>query len=66
LVASAPFLSALKDPDATKRFVCEVLPVMYGNLLRYYGDAHGSACFLTQIPRPNLYDQLYEPQEALP
>lgn len=52
-------LSFLKDPDVTKRFVSEVLPVMYANLLRYYGDAHASVHFLAQIPRPNLYDRLY-------
>jgi hypothetical protein len=52
-------LTWLKNPDATKRFICEVLPVMYGNLLYYYGDVHASVRFLAQIPRPNLYDQLY-------
>ncbi|WP_312164398.1 hypothetical protein [Massilia timonae] len=31
-------LSGLKDSEATKQFVSEVLPVMYGNLLCYYGD----------------------------
>ncbi len=52
-------LSLLKDAETTSRFVCEVLPVMYGNLLRYYGGVHLSAHFLAQISRPNLYDQLY-------
>ncbi|MES2538190.1 MAG: hypothetical protein V4632_20200 [Pseudomonadota bacterium] len=52
-------LSRLKDANSTTRFVCEVLPVMYGNLLHYYGDAQASAGFLAQIPRPNLYDRLY-------
>lgn len=52
-------LVLLKNADATKCFVCEVLPVMYGNLLCYYGDAAASAHFIAQIPRPNLYDRLY-------
>lgn len=52
-------LSLLKDSEATKRFICEVLPVMYGNLLSCYGDAPASVRFLEQIPRPNLYDLLY-------
>lgn len=41
------------------RFIAEVLPVMYGNLLKYYGDGVASREFLAQISRPNFYDQLY-------
>ena len=41
------------------RFITEVLPVMYGNLLRYYGDDVVSSKFLSQISRPNFYDELY-------
>lgn len=41
------------------RFITEVLPVMYGNLLKYYGDDAVSCKFLAQIPRPNFYDELY-------
>ncbi|MDZ4129311.1 MAG: hypothetical protein U1E02_34830 [Hydrogenophaga sp.] len=41
------------------KFITEVLPVMYGNLLKYYGDDVVSHKFLSQIPRPNFYDQLY-------
>lgn len=55
----ANMLELLKDQNATKRFVCEVLPIMYANLLRYYGDAPASQRFLSGIPRPNLYDELY-------
>ncbi|UUZ46652.1 hypothetical protein LP420_22370 [Massilia sp. B-10] len=55
----AAVLGILKDPEMTKRFVCEVLPVMYANLLHYYGDASASAKFAAQYARPNLYDALY-------
>lgn len=41
------------------RFITEVLPVMYGNLLKYYGDDAVSRKFLSRISRPNFYDQLY-------
>jgi len=40
-------------------FVTEVLSVMYGNLLRYYGDEGSSHAYLSKIPRPNLYDVIY-------
>ena len=40
-------------------FVTEVLSVMYGNLLRYYGDENTSITYLSKIPRPNLYDIAY-------
>lgn len=55
----ADVLGILKNPEMTKRFVCEVLPVMYTNLLHYYGDVSASANFAAQIARPNLYDALY-------
>lgn len=48
-----------KDDEMACRFATEVLSVMYGNLLRYYGDNDTSASFLQQIARPNLYDELY-------
>jgi hypothetical protein len=41
------------------RFMAEVLTVMYGNLLRYYGAEEASLEFLSAIPRPNLYDEIY-------
>lgn len=44
------------------RFVTEVMTVMYGNLLRYYGDENASGLFLLDIARPNLYDDLYAKQ----
>jgi hypothetical protein len=52
-------LGFLKDAETTRQFVTEVLPVMYGHLLQYYGDARASRDFLAQIARPNLYDALY-------
>lgn len=52
-------LGFLKDAETTRQFVTEVLPVMYGHLLQYYGDASASMDFLAQIARPNLYDALY-------
>lgn len=45
--------------DLVLKFITEVLPVMYGNLLMYYGDDAMSRDFLFQISRPNFYDQLY-------
>jgi hypothetical protein len=52
-------LGFLKDPETMKQFITEVLPVMYGHLLQYYGDLPASRNFLAQIVRPNLYDALY-------
>lgn len=52
--------------DQLYRFITEVLPVMYGNLLKYYGDNAASHKFLSQITRPNFYDQLYTLQDDLP
>lgn len=40
-------------------FITEVLPVMYGNLLKYYGNDALSHNFMSQISRPNFYDRLY-------
>lgn len=52
-------LFAIKDIDLIYRFITEVLPVMYGNLLKYYGDDESSINFLNKIDRPNLYDMIY-------
>jgi len=54
-------LLSLRTPQLERRFIKEVLTVMYGNLLRYYGDRTASDEFLGQIERPNLYDQIYAP-----
>lgn len=52
-------LLSMRTPLLERRFVAEVLPVMYANLLRYYGDRTASEQFLSQMDRPNLYDVLY-------
>jgi len=48
-----------KTVELRYKFITEVLPVMYGNLLKYYGDPVASKSFLEGIARPNLYDDLY-------
>lgn len=55
-------LISSKTPDLSRRFIVEVLSVMYGNLLRYYGDIAASRKLLDEIERPNLYDELYGAQ----
>jgi len=57
-------LMAIKTPELQRRYITEVLPVMYGNLLRYYGDEVASRSFLNDISRPNYYDELYSSQTA--
>lgn len=57
-------LLSMRTPELERRFVVEVLPVMYTNLLRYYGDRTASEHFRSQIDRPNLYDILYTAQRA--
>lgn len=49
----------INNLDMLYRFISEVLTVMYGNLLKYYGDSISSEAFLHLIERPNLYDELY-------
>jgi len=52
-------LLKINSIDMLYRFISEVLAVMYGNLLKYYGDSISSEAFLHLIERPNLYDELY-------
>jgi len=52
-------LVEIKTPELRRRFITEVLSVMYGNLLKYYGDDGVSRSFLSDISRPNFYDELY-------
>lgn len=54
----------IKTPELQYRYITEVLPVMYGNLLRYYGDDATSRSFFEDIDRPNFYDDLYGSQAA--
>ncbi len=57
-------LMDIKTPELQRRYITEVLPVMYGNLLKYYGDDVASRSFLRDIDRPNFYDDLYAAQAA--
>lgn len=50
---------AIKDVNLRYKFITEVLTVMYGNMINYYGDKESSLRFLKQIERPNLYDLMY-------
>lgn len=52
-------VSSIKNSDLKYKFVTEVLAIMYGNLIGYYGDRGASHNFLKQIKGPNLYDRLY-------
>jgi hypothetical protein len=49
----------MTDRQIEYRYITEVLVVMYGNLLRYYGDENASKRYLAKLMRPNLYDILY-------
>jgi hypothetical protein len=55
----ANVLVTIRDIDFRYRFIGEVLAVMYGNLMCYYGDVQSSRKFMNEIERPNLYDFLY-------
>lgn len=57
-------LMDIKTPELQRRYLTEVLPVMYGNLLKYYGDDVASRNFLSFIDRPNFYDDLYAAQAS--
>lgn len=54
----------IKTPHLRCRFITEVLAVMYGNLLKYYGDDMASRSYIENIGRPNLYDVLYSVETA--
>lgn len=60
----AHLLLCIKAPALIYGYITEVLPVMYGNLLRLYGDEVASKAFLDCVQRPNLYDELYSAPEA--
>lgn len=57
-------LMDIKTPELKRRYLTEVMPVMYANLLKYYGDDVASSSFLRDIDRPNFYDDLYGAQVA--
>lgn len=52
-------LMYMKTPELQCRYITEVLPIMYGNLLTYYGDDATSRGYFKDIKRPNFYDDLY-------
>ena len=54
----------IKTQELQCRFITEVLPVMYGNLLKYYGDEAASLSYFEDIERPNFYDDLYGAETA--
>lgn len=49
----------LKSNSMLLKYITEVMPIMYGNLISYYGDEKSSFKIMSQIARPNLYDMLY-------
>lgn len=57
-------LMDIKTPELQRRYITEVMPVMYGNMLKYYGDDATSRQFLSDIHRPNFYDDLYGAQST--
>ena len=54
----------MKSDEMKFKFFTEVLTVMYGNLLRYYGDDAASQSYMGEIQRPNFYDELYGEEPA--
>jgi hypothetical protein len=52
-------LFCIKDNNLRRQFINEVLTVMYGKLIKYYGDENLSSNLLKSISRPNLYDRIY-------
>ncbi|TYC63824.1 hypothetical protein FMN52_00950 [Marinobacter sp. BW6] len=55
----AIMLGYFKDFSYSKRFVCESLSVMYGNLLMLYGDTQKAINYLKTIECSDFYLQLY-------
>ncbi len=55
-------LFCIKDDNLRRQFINEVLTVMYGKLIKYYGDDNLSSNLLKSIRRPNLYDRIYNHQ----
>lgn len=52
-------LLALKDIETTLKFIVEVLPVAYCNLMALYGSDISKVSINAEIPRPNLFDRVY-------
>ena len=54
----------LKDEGIQKRFILEVLPIMYANLLVLYGYVDESHSFLQTVECKDLFDELYGVQDS--
>ena len=52
-------LNSLVDDNMSYRYITEVLPVMYANLLSLYGSNIDSNLFLSSIPKTDLFKQMY-------
>lgn len=52
-------LVAFAKHETASRFICEVLSVMYGNLIFIYGDSKASCEYMETIPKKDLYFFLY-------
>lgn len=55
----AILLGYFNDFSYAKRFICESLSVMYGNLLMLYGDTQKAVKYLRTIECSDFYIQLY-------
>lgn len=59
IVQLVDILIAFSDHEKSYRFISEVLPVMYGNLLVIYGDRVSSTEYMKTIPNKSFYKYLY-------
>jgi len=55
----ALILSRFTDLSTAKRFIHEVLPVSYANLLVLYGDKRAAENFIKTVGNTNFYQELY-------
>ena len=55
----ALILSRFTDLSTAKRFIHEVLPVSYANLLVLYGDKRAAENFIKTVGKTNFYQELY-------
>lgn len=54
------FLFHMKEHKIAYRYITEVLPVMYSNLLRFYGGHVEADEFILTVPNVDLYKEMYE------
>lgn len=55
----ALILSRFTDLSTAERFIHEVLPVSYANLLVLYGDKRAAENFIKTVGKTNFYQELY-------